>query len=213
MASGSNLTPEEIAEVEAANGLRQFDLGLEMIRYFLDPERPFSLRTSHIRELQKVAVQGLEADAGEWRSGKVRIEKSRHTPPEPHLVPSLCQEMCDYVNNNWHERTPFHLSAYVMWRINWIHPFSEGNGRTSRIVSYVLLCTALGYELPGSPSIPQQIQENRGGYFSALEAADAAYRRNSEVDVTSMEEAIKNMLARQLLSVIEAGSGIGGVQD
>jgi hypothetical protein len=67
----TNLTSDEIAKIEAANGFRQFDLGLELIRYFLDPERPFKLQPSHIRELRMVAVDGLVSNAGEWRSTPV----------------------------------------------------------------------------------------------------------------------------------------------
>ncbi len=114
--------------------------------------------------------------------------------------------MCDYVNDNLHVSTPFHLAAYVMWRINWIHPFSEGNGRTSRIVSYIILNVKLGYLLPGIPSIPQQIQQDRSAYFRALEQADEADRID-DLDVSAMEEALKGMLATQLLSVIEAADG------
>lgn len=118
--------------------------------------------------------------------------------------------MCDYINNNWHEKSPFHLAAYVMWRINWIHPFAEGNGRTSRIVSYIILSTSLGYELPGSPSIPQQIQNDRTNYFKALEESDGAFLEE-KIDVTAMEETLKNMLANQLLSVINAGDSVNQI--
>jgi Fic family protein len=118
----------------------------------------------------------------------------------------MIQEMCDYVNDNWHEKTAFHLAAYVMWRLNWIHPFADGNGRTSRVSSYIVLSTALKTVLPGSPSIPQQIQDDRSTYFRALEMADEAFA-NDIVDVSAMETALKNMLARQLLSVIEQADG------
>lgn len=178
-----------------------------MIRYFLEPDRPFRLQPSHIRQLQKTAVLGLELDAGELRTTSVGIHKSKHNPPEPHLVPSLVQEMCDYVNDNWHEQSPFHLAAFAMWRVNWIHPFSEGNGRTSRIVSYLVLSTALGYELPGAPTIPEQIQSDRTNYFRALESADKAASEGN-FDVSDMEKALKNMLATQLLAVIQAGDEV-----
>ena len=65
----------------------------------------------------------MVTEPGKWRSGPVNISKSKHKPPASHLVPSLIQEMCDYVNDNFHEQTPLHLAAYVMWRLNWIHPF------------------------------------------------------------------------------------------
>ena len=111
--------------------------------------------------------------------------------------------MCDYVNDNWHERNAFHLAAYVMWRLNWIHPFADGNGRTSRTLSYLILCIKLGYRLPGTITIPQQIEVDKTHYIDALEACDVA-STDTEADVGPMEIMLKNMLAKQLLSVIEA---------
>lgn len=206
LAGGKGLSDDRKAELEAANGLRQYDEGIQIIQMYLEPDRPFALRPTLLRHLQKIAVEGLEPDAGEFRTTPIKISKSAHAPPGPHLVKSLVQEMCDYVNDNLHVSTPFHLAAYVMWRINWIHPFSEGNGRTSRIVSYIILNVKLGYLLPGIPSIPQQIQQDRSAYFRALEQADEADRID-DLDVSAMEEALKGMLATQLLSVIEAADG------
>lgn len=133
---------QHIAELEVEDGFCQYDLAVDIIKSFLDPERPFALRPSLILQLQKLAVDGIERYPGTWRTGDAEIEKSAHIPPQAHLVPYLVEEMCDYVNDNFHERTAFRLSAYVMWRLNWIHPFSDGNGRTSRIVSYVVLSVA-----------------------------------------------------------------------
>ncbi|HCO91013.1 MAG TPA: hypothetical protein DIT40_08580 [Alphaproteobacteria bacterium] len=63
------------------------------------------------------------------------------------------------------------------------------------------------HELPGGRTIPQQIQENRDGYFKALEAADTAMVTAGEIDVSAMENELKQMLANQLLSVIERADG------
>jgi Fic family protein len=197
---------ERVARLEVDNGFRQFDVAIDAIQYYLHPERPFALRPTLIQDLQKVAVRGIDAYPGQWRSGKAEIEKSAHEPPEAHLVGGLVQEMCDYVNDNWHEKTAFHLSSYIMWRLNWIHPFSDGNGRTSRVTSYIVLCVKLNTLLPGSPTIPQQIQDNRTAYFEALEQADAAYAQGV-IDVSRMEEILKGYLANQLLSVIHEADG------
>ena len=94
-----------------------------------------------------------------------------------------------------------------MWRLNWIHPFADGNGRTSRTASYIVLCAKLKSVLPGSPTIPEQIQADRRAYFAALEAAGAAYRADESVDVSVLETLLRNMLAKQLLSVIEKAAG------
>jgi Fic family protein len=195
-----------IAELEVQNGLRQYDLAIDVIKTFLEPERPFALRPSLVQQLQAVAVKDIEPYPGAWRTGPAAITKSKHTPPGAHLVGFLVQEMCDYVNDNWHEKTAFHLSAYVMWRLNWIHPFSDGNGRTSRTASYIVLCASLNTLLPGSPTILQQIQNDRSMYFRALESADNA-AMSGRMDVSEMEAAIKGMLATQLLSVIQQADG------
>lgn len=116
--------------------------------------------------------------------------------------------MCDYVSDNW-SRTAFHLASYLMWRLNWIHPFADGNGRTSRILSYVVLCIRLGHKLPGTPTIPEQIVADRRPYFAALDAADAA-TKEGHVDVGAMEEMLKGMLATQLMGLIKEASGGAG---
>lgn len=213
--NGLTALPEDeetrIARLEVENGFRQYDETVEAIGYYLDPERPFALRPGLIQQLQGIAVEGLVAHPGQWRAAKVKISKSRHQPPEPHLVPALVQEMCDYVNNNLHEQTPLHLAAFVMWRLNWIHPFEDGNGRTSRAISYLVLCVGLKLLLPGSPTIPQQIQEDRTAYFEALEAADKNYCETEQIDVSAMETALKHMLAKQLLGVIERAQGVSAI--
>jgi len=52
--------------------------------------------------------------------------------------------MCDHINENWAKLSPLHLAAYTLWRMNWIHPFVDGNGRTSRAVSYLRALRSLG---------------------------------------------------------------------
>lgn len=198
----ANHTPQEIE-----NGFRQFDLALEIVAYFLHPDRPFSLRISHILDLHKEAVDGVQEDAGELRTGQNGIFGSSHTTPDGYLVNTLMAEFCDYINDNWHEKTAFYLAAYAMWRLNWIHPFTDGNGRTARALSYVILCLRLGYVIPGSPSIPAQIEQDKSHYIVALEKADESVK-NGEVDLSEMEDMIRCMLARQLLSVIEAAGGV-----
>lgn len=200
-AAGPELISDPIskAEAEARNGLKQYDLALSCIQAALD-RRDFSLRPSLILGLHRTALEGLSLYAGNFRPAGVVIEGSVHRPPESFLVPELVEDMCDYVNERWPDATPIHLAAYIMWRLNWIHPFADGNGRTSRMLSYVVLSVRAGFVLPGTPTIPDQIVENRGPYFAALDAADAAFRANGETDVTLMEELLGNMLARQLTS-------------
>ncbi|MGH9677349.1 MAG: Fic family protein, partial [Candidatus Acidiferrum sp.] len=167
--------PIELAKAEARNGLRQYDAGIQEAQSAIE-RGGFKLRLSLICSLHREALDGLSSYAGNFRPGAVEIGKSKHEPPPVHLVAGLVEELCDYVNDNWESSTALHLAAYVMWRLNWIHPFADGNGRTSRTVSYVVLSIRAGYVPSGSPSIPDQIVHNRAPYFAALEAADEAWK-------------------------------------
>jgi Fic family protein len=93
-----------------------------------------------------------------------------------------------------------------MWRLNWIHPFAGGNGRTSRAVSYLVLCARPGYRIPGTNTIPEQIVANRQPYYEALDEADAAWAKNT-TDVRAMERLLAHALAVQLSSILEAAGG------
>jgi Fic family protein len=178
--------PQQKAEAEARNGLRQYDAGIQAVQSALE-RRPFALRLSLILALHREALAGISVFAGNFRPAGVKIEGSKHEPPGAHLVPELVEELCDYVNNQWESSSPIHLGAYIMWRLNWIHPFADGNGRTSRILSYVVLSIRAGFVLPGTPTIPDQIVDNRIPYFEALDAADDAFA-GGKVDVSKMED-------------------------
>ena len=128
-------------------------------------------------------------------------------PPAEHLVEALIEEMCDHVNEQWQEQTPIWLSAYVMWRLNRIHPFTDGNGRTSRAASYVVLSSKLGGLMPGTPEIPERITENRTPYFHALEAADEQWETSRTVDVSRLEELLGRLLQDQLQNALQQAGG------
>lgn len=197
--------PQARAEAEARNVLRQYDAGIAAIQSALE-RRSFKLRPSLILALHREALIGISIFAGNFRPAGVEIKGSRHQPPGAHLVPELVEDLCDYVNERWGQSTPIHLASYVMWRLNWIHPFADGNGRTSRIVSYVVLSIRAGAILPGTPTIPDQIVDNRNPYFDALDAADVAWKEG-RVDVSKMEEMLGALLARQLTGFYRSAGG------
>jgi Fic family protein len=198
--------PDEIARREAENGLRQFTLALDIIRsHVKDSERPFKLRAGPILQLHQAALDGLHRLAGTYRNTPVKIHGSLHQPPEPAFVADEVQAMCEYVNENW-SKSAVHLAAYVLWKMNWIHPFADGNGRTARAVSYVVMSIKLDSLLPGTPTIPEQIASNKDPYYKALEEADRAWA-SRKVDVSALENLLGDMLAQQLLNAAKEASG------
>jgi Fic family protein len=160
--------PDEIARVESENALRQFDAAMEEYDAWMKSSK-YRLRLSLILRLHRVLMETLSEYAGIPRPATVTIEGSRHKPPRADEVPALLEELCDYINEHWNDRSAVHLAAFVLWRMNWIHPFSDGNGRTARIVSYLVLCAHSRNRLPGELTIPEQIARNKQPNYEALE--------------------------------------------
>ena len=193
----------EIADNEARNGLLQFD---EVRRLIFEhaPQKSIIFDRSLLQNLNRIAIAGIRRSAGQLRLTPIHITNTPHVPPSAVDVPRLLDEMCAYVSGQWASgddvSAAIHLSAYVMWRLNWIHPFRDGNGRTSRAASYLVLGVRLGRELVGTPTIADHIVDNKQPYYEALDAADAAWR-NAIVDVSMMEALIADLLVMQLSSV------------
>lgn len=202
---------EERARAEVTNALRQFDRVQELVDLWITSDQPRRLRASVILDLQRLAVEGVSAFAGVYRASGVEIGGSRHKPPPAYVVPGLVEELCDYVDEHW-GRSAIHLAAYVMWRLNWIHPFVDGNGRTSRALGYFLLCARLGARLPGTHSLPELIARDKGPYYAALEAADAA-ADEGRLDLSSLERLLERLLARQFVEVVNLAAGGASPED
>jgi Fic family protein len=197
--------PQLKAEAEAANGLRQYDFAIQSVYQALE-RKPFKLRPSLIYSFHREALRGISAFAGLTRPGRIEIRGSKHEPPGAHLVPELVEDLCEYANDRWDMATALHLAAYMMWRLNWIHPFVDGNGRTSRVLSFFVFSMKLGFVLPGTPTLPELVIQHRSDYEDALDLADDAWKEG-RVEVSAMEELIESLLAKQLARVYEMASG------
>ena len=194
--------PDKIAEREAANAVEQFDAVLDLIDEAVRGGRRFRLRPSRVTDLHRIAMIGIHPLAGTYRNSPVEIGGSAHQPPREHQVANLVEEMCDWLEDHWSEPA-LTLCAYAMWRLNWIHPFADGNGRTSRAVAYLILCVRSGFALPGKKTIPEQIAENRPPYYAALEKIDRSAETNRP-DLSPMEHLLAECLKQQLESAFAA---------
>lgn len=197
--------PIKLAEKEAENALSQFDWAMEEVERWLADGKP-SLKVSTLFTLHRKAMAEIDRYAGNFRPASVAIKGSNHNPVSGDDVARYVEEMLDYLKDNWDSATALHLASYSMWRLNWIHPFADGNGRTSRILSYMVLCAKLQQILPGTMTIPEQISKNKSPYYKALEDADIEYKRG-KVDVSKMEQLLESYLANQLVNVQELASG------
>ena len=89
---------------------------------------------------------------------------SSHTPPEPYLVPKLMEDYFHFYETNVMRIHPVILAAEMHERLVTIHPFIDGNGRTSRLAMNLIL---MMNEYP--VAILKGDQDSRLSYFKALE--------------------------------------------
>ena len=196
-------TAEEKRGLEIRNGTIQFRA---VLHYIEEWDRGVTRFTPAILlELHRLAINQIYTCAGSFRAGAVALKGSGHAPPEYTEVPKLVEEMCEYINASW-DKPPVHLCAYLMWRINWIHPFFGGNGRTARAASYLVLCASLNFRLPGEKTIPDLIVDDRDPYYDALQSADKAWNEG-RLDISQMEGLVSDLLAKQLVMVHNRATG------
>ncbi len=148
--------------------------------------------------LNHVAVAGLSPFGGRFRQEPVYV--GDHIPPHFRDVPDLMDRYVSGVHGLWDEMTPVELAAYGLWRLNWIHPFNEGNGRTARAVCYYLLCTRHGSVLPWRRTVPERIREDRQPYYNALAALDRQWD-DGHLDVSPLADYLAGLVEAQLREV------------
>jgi Fic family protein len=187
--------PVLYARVQEQNLLRQYDLLTNCIEIgFAKSIEAFDKYT--LWSLNAAAVANIAQFGGRFREQPIYV--GSHRPPHFKEVPELMDQFISLIHENWDVLDhPTLLPAYALWRMNWIHPFIEGNGRTARAACYYLLCMRAGRLLPGKKIVPERIRENRNPYYAALQSADRAWD-NGDFDVSELADYLQQLLADQL---------------
>ncbi len=97
------------------------------------------------------------------------------------------------INRYWESSDAVGLAAYALWRVNHIHPFVNGNGRTARAMCYFILCVKSGGPLPGRTVLPLVLAQEpvRTLYVRALREAD-------EGELLTLTTLVRGLVARQV---------------
>lgn len=163
---------------------------------------PFRLTEELICSLHRICMMDLIPNAGSYRQIPVEIRGSKHVCPNYIEVPNHMAAMCRYVEANWTSRDLIHLSAFCLWRLCWIHPFSNGNGRTARAVAYMVMCARHGALLPAKTTVLAEIQRTKAEFYQQLGRADAVYAVTQDIDaaLSGLEQYLSQMLTAQLLA-------------
>jgi fido (protein-threonine AMPylation protein) len=181
-------------ELEIANGLRQYDFLRSMVAASLGLGRPF-LSQQLLKALNFHSIACLHTSAGEFRPCQVYV--GNYEPPAHYRVQAQMDDFINLVNRNWKEEDPVVLAAFVLWKLNHIHPFINGNGRTARAACYFVLCVTAGGWLKGKKILPELLQQNRDEYIAALKVADNSVP-TGKIDLSVLHNLISRLLENQM---------------
>lgn len=151
-------TYTEILEVEGViNAYREFE----------------NYRHDDIKELlraHKILMSGILKTAGSFRTVNVGVggkEGVTHVAPQPYLVPKLMDNLFDWLKNS--DEHPLIKSCVFHYEFEFIHPFSDGNGRIGRLWQSVILYNwKKVFNAVPTESI---IRDNQERYYKALEVS------------------------------------------
>ncbi len=114
---------------------------MRYIEAHIEPDQHLS--EHFIRELHALTVDGLkrEGDAtpGAYRRAAVRIAQSSHAPPDAVMVSQYMAELVEFINRADASKYDLIKTALAHHRFAWAHPFSNGNRRVVRLLTYTLL--------------------------------------------------------------------------
>lgn len=181
-------------DLEISNGNRQYDFLKSIVEASLAVQRPF-LSSHVVKALNFHAITCLHTNAGEYRPCPVSV--GSYLPPAHYRVEALMDDCVNVVNRNWESTDPVVLAAFVLWRLNHIHPFINGNGRTARAACYFVLCVRSSVWLPGATILPELLKRERVRYVNALQRADSSVL-TGPVDLADLHSLISELLTEQI---------------
>jgi Fic family protein len=157
------------------------------MRYVEEVVTPNSNLSEHLlRELHSITVKDLQREGdktpGAYRATPVRIAQSNHLPPDALQVAPYMQELVEFVNRPDPQKYDLIKIALAHHRFGWVHPFSNGNGRVVRLMTYALLIK-YGFNVAENERLlnPTAVFCNdRERYYEMLSCADAGTDANLE---------------------------------
>lgn len=130
-------------------------------------EKDTILNEREVLTLHNLVLRGIDSKyAGKYRNVEVMIRGSQHVPPQPFLVPKQMEDYFEWYVLNKSKLHPVILAAEMHERLVTIHPFIDGNGRTSRLVMNLILLSH-GLVIANIKGDTQ----SRMNYYKAIEKA------------------------------------------
>ena len=192
------------ADPDDARELLNYRKAFDFVSEYLKSGDPIT--EGLVREIHKRLVEGVRGEAaapGEYRRIQNYVVNSVtgetiYTPPPAHDVPIMMAELVNYLNSET-ETHPVLMSGIAQFQLVHIHPFLDGNGRISRLLSTLCLYRA-EYDFKRLFTISEYYDRDRAAFYRAIQGV-----RENDMDMTGWLEFFIEGLSTQLAEVRERG--------
>ena len=199
---GNTLTEKQVREVLQGKKIPAQEIDIKEVQNynkalsfieFIEINEKFTFTEALIKKINGIILKGIKDNiAGKYRLKQVIV--GDYLPPEYYKVPLLMREFVQWANNPQPENlSPILYTGIGHYQLVAIHPFEDGNGRATRILTTLMLIK-YGYDMTSFFALESYYNRNRKAYYEALNSADK-YRINHQPDLTRwLEYYTKGML-------------------
>lgn len=192
------------ADPDDVQELLNYKKAFEFVSQYL--EDGGSITEGSVREIHKHLVEGIRGGAagpGEYRKIQNYVVNATtgetiYTPPPAHDVPIMMTELVDFLSNET-DTHPVLMSGIAQFQLVHIHPFLDGNGRTSQLLSTLCLYRA-GYDFKRLFTISEFYDRDRPTFYRAIQGV-----READMGMTGWLEYFVKGLSTQLAEVKDRG--------
>ena len=203
------LSGEKVAGVDPDDKreLLNYRDAFDFVTEYLDSGGPVT--EGLIREIHKRLVKGVrgdKAEPGSYRKVQNYVVSSKtkqvvYTPPTPLEVPALMSELASWLGVE-QAVNPVLVAGIAQFQLVHIHPFVDGNGRTSRLLSTLVLYKT-GYDFKRLFTVSEYYDRDRQAFYKAIQGV-----REQGMDLTGWLEFFTTGLATQMREVQERGGKV-----
>ena len=155
-----------ISEKSIQDTIEVKNLGIAFDFFYELAQQDTPITENYLKQIHQLVVgNDPYLNAGNYRNVGVVITGSEHKPPEPYEISLKMQDLMSWLNENLEQENPLVLAAVAHHELAKIHPFTDGNGRTARLLLNLILMKK-GYPICSIK------RTERPRYYEAMSNAD-----------------------------------------
>lgn len=161
---------------ESIKEIENIENAIDYVNSCYSNDSNFKISAHFMKELHTIITKDLKnegsKESGRFRTCNVKINNAIHTPPDMFLVEEYMGKLIDWINQDDKMQMQLLKVAIAHHKFTWIHPFDNGNGRMSRILTYAML-RQYGFDMAYLLNSTAVFCMDRNKYFDMLQKADS----------------------------------------